>query len=96
MCSHRRFARLRIVHWIVQSNVEAKNMMGILSGSKNVTTMEIVWRNPNRVRPSSRRHSVERAGERAIYILQEFVQDGQLGFWTTLSGLEVVVGGRAA
>ena len=72
-------------------------MMGILSGSKNVTTMGIVWRNPYQVRRNRRRHSVECAGEHAIYILQEFVQDdGDLGHWSTISGLEVVVGGRAA
>ncbi len=71
-------------------------MMGILSGSKNVTSMGIVWRNPNQVRRNRRRHSVECAGEHAIYILQEFVQDGELGHWATISGLEVVVGGRAA
>ena len=29
-------------------------------------------------------------------ILQEFVQDGRLSYWTTLSDLEVVAGGRAA
>lgn len=57
--------------------------------------MEIVWRNPNAVRRHLRRHSFERAGERARYILQEFVEDGQTGYWTTLSGLEVV-GGRMA
>ena len=72
-------------------------MMGILSGSKNVTTMGIVWRNPYQVRRNRRRHSVECAGEHAIYIQQEFVQDdGDLGHWATISGLEVVVGGRAA
>ena len=71
-------------------------MMGILSGSKNVTTMGIVWRNPYQVRRNRRRHSVECVGEHAIYILQEFVQDGNLGHWATISDLEVVVGGRAA
>ena len=72
-------------------------MMGILSGSKNVTTIGIVWRNPYQVRRNRRRHNFECAGEHAIYILQEFVQDdGDLGHWSTISGLEVVVGGRAA
>jgi hypothetical protein len=71
-------------------------MPGILAGCQNVTTMGIVWRNPNQVRRNRRRHSVERAGEHTIYILQEFVQDGELAHWATISGLEVVVGGRAA
>ena len=71
-------------------------MMGIISGSKNVTTMGVVWRNPYQLRRNRRRHSVEHGGEHAIYILQEFVQDGELGHWATISGLEVVMGGRAA
>jgi len=76
--------------------VEAKTMMGISSESKTVTAMGIVWRNPNQVRRNRRRHSVERAGEHAIYLQQEFVQDGELGHWATISGFEVVPGGRAA
>jgi hypothetical protein len=71
-------------------------MIGFLSGYKNVTTMGIVWRNPYQVRRNRRRHSVECAGEHAIYIQQEFVGDGELGHWATISGLEVVMGGRAA
>jgi hypothetical protein len=71
-------------------------MMGILSGTKKVNTPGIVWRNPYQVRRNRRRHSIENVGEHAIYILQEFVQDGDFGHWSTISGLEVVVGGRAA
>jgi hypothetical protein len=29
-------------------------------------------------------------------VLQEFVQNGRWGYWTTISDFEVVVGGRAA
>ncbi len=71
-------------------------MLGFLAGYKNVTTIGIVWRNPNQVRRNRRRHSFESTDEHALYILQEFVLDGQTGHWTTISGLEVVVGGRAA
>ncbi len=71
-------------------------MFEVLLAGTNIASMEIAWRNPNQVRQNPRRHSVERAGEHAIYILQEFVQDGQFGHWSTISGLEVVVGGRAA
>ena len=71
-------------------------MLGVITGFSGVAAMEIVWRNPNAVRRHRRRHSFERAGERARYILQEFVEDGQTGYWTTLSGLEVVLGGRIA
>jgi hypothetical protein len=31
-----------------------------------------------------------------LYILEEFVEDGQAGHWATISGLEVVAGGRVA
>jgi hypothetical protein len=71
-------------------------MLGILVEHKNMATMGIVWRNPNQVRHNRRRHSLECAGEHTLYILQEFVQEGALGHWATISGLEVVLGGRAA
>ncbi len=71
-------------------------MMGSLSGYKNVTSMGIVWRNPNQVRRNPRRQCIEHAGESVVYTLQEFVRDGELGHWATISGFEVVVGGRAA
>lgn len=71
-------------------------MLGILGAGKNVTSMEIAWRNPIQVRQNPRRHSFERTGERALYILQEFVEDGQSGYWATISGFEVMAGGRAA
>ena len=71
-------------------------MLGIVDSFKKVTRLEIVWRNPNAVRHHRRRHSIERAGERARYLLQEFVEDGPTGYWTTLSGFEVVLGGRVA
>jgi hypothetical protein len=59
--------------------------------------LEIVWRNPERVKHTTRRrHSLERGSNHALYVLQEFVDDGNLGYWTTISDLEVLVGGRAA
>jgi hypothetical protein len=76
--------------------VEAKIMLGITSGSNQVKTLEIVWRNVSGMRRNPRRHSFECAGERALYILQEFVEDGRAGHWARISDLEVVVGGRAA
>lgn len=62
---------------------------------RNTTNLEIVWRNPKPV-PQRRRHSFERVDGRALYILEEFVEDGHFGYWATISGLEVVLGGRAA
>jgi hypothetical protein len=43
-----------------------------------------------------RRHSLEKGSNHALYVLQELVDDGCLGYWTTISDLEVLVGGRAA
>jgi len=71
-------------------------MQGIIGGTKKLASLEIVWRNPNRVRACRRRHSFERAGEHARYVMQEFVEDGQRGYWATISGLEVMAGGQAA
>lgn len=70
-------------------------MLGIVRGTKLVS-LEIVWRNPNRVRAHRRRHSFQGASEHPVYIMQEFIEDGQNGYWTTVSGLEVVAGGRVA
>ena len=62
---------------------------------EDMTTLGIVWRNPT-VPAHRQRHTFERLGEGAMYILREFVRDEQLGYWTTISTLEVLVGGRAA
>ncbi len=57
---------------------------------------EIVWRNPEPVKHTLRRHSLEKGSNHTLYVLQELVDDGNLGYWTTISDLEVLVGGRAA
>ena len=69
-------------------------MLGLTCWNKNA--MKIVWRNPNPVRHHPRRHTCESTGQCALYVLQEFVEDGYAGRWKTISDLEVVVGGRAA
>jgi len=61
-----------------------------------MATFEIVWRNPEPVKHTLRRHSLEKGSNYALYVLQELVDDGCLGYWTTISDLEVLVGGRAA
>jgi hypothetical protein len=66
------------------------------SETGKVRTLEIVWRNPAPISARRRRQSVPRAGDRALYLLQEFVHEGDLGHWTTISDLEVVAGGRVA
>jgi hypothetical protein len=60
-----------------------------------MTTLEVLWRNPRPAR-AQRRYTLEQGGERALYILQEFVNDEDGGYWMTISGLEIVPGGRAA
>jgi hypothetical protein len=67
----------------------------ILCGRKR-TPLEIVWRSPQPPHSHPRRHSRERDAKRTHYVLQEFVQNGRWGYWTTISDFEVVVGGRAA
>jgi hypothetical protein len=76
--------------------VEAKVMLQILAGTKRTASPEIIWRNPNRLRAQRRRHSFEPASGRSLYLVQEFVEAGESGFWSTISDLEVVSGGRAA
>jgi hypothetical protein len=68
----------------------------IISEYKSAPALQIVWRNPETVRPHRRYHSFRREPESAFYIVQELVQDGRFGFWATISDLEVVAGGSAA
>jgi hypothetical protein len=71
-------------------------VLEIMCGRKSVTPLEIVWRNPQSPHSPPRRHSCERDGKHTHYLLQEFVDDGCCGYWTTISAFEVVVGGHAA
>jgi hypothetical protein len=71
-------------------------MLQIIGGTKRRASPAIVWRNPNPLRSHRRRHSFEPTEECALYIMQEFVEDGQNGYWAAICGLEVVSGGRAA
>jgi len=66
-----------------------------MSNVKKISTLEIVWRNPNRVR-GRRRHTFACGADQCWYVLQEFVQDDHRGHWGTISSLEVLSGGRAA
>jgi hypothetical protein len=61
-----------------------------------MTTLAIVWRNPNPVRHHSRRRNCKRESNRTCYIVEEFVVHRSLCYWTTISALEIVTGGRAA
>ena len=57
---------------------------------------QIVCRTPEPVKHTTRRRGLERGNDHSLYALQEFVDDGNLGYWTTISDLEVLFGGRAA
>jgi len=61
-----------------------------------MTNLEIVWRNTMPVSQHSRRQSHHVGVAGTLYIMQEFVDDGALSYWTTVSALEVLPGGRAA
>ena len=80
--------------WEATSGLE--NPLENPTGLENPTALEIVWRNPNPLPVHKRRHNSEHTEERDLYTLQEFVQDGDLSYWVTISSLEVVVGGAAA
>jgi hypothetical protein len=71
-------------------------MLNVIFSTRQAPALEIAWRNPNPVARHRRQHSFAGTGESAMYIQQEFVMDGKAGSWTTISKLEVVVGGRAA
>jgi hypothetical protein len=62
----------------------------------SMTKFEIVWRNPEPVKHTTRRRSLESGSNHLLYVLQEFVDDGNLGYWTNVSDLEVLVGGFVA
>jgi len=59
-------------------------------------TLEIVWRNPQ---PSQRRHrweQIKQDSATAHYVVQELISTSDGSFWTAMSSLEIVPGGRAA
>ncbi len=60
--------------------------------------LKIVWRNSQPVRHIQRWESVEKASDKSIYVVQEYVIDGEggNGYWATECELQVIRGGRAA
>jgi hypothetical protein len=68
---------------------------GIEKRGETMSKPEIVWRNPNRLLCHPRRHN-PLENDNAWYILEEFVGDEDLGYWTTISEFEVLPGGTAA
>lgn len=60
--------------------------------------LHIVWRNPLPVRHIQRWESVEKAADKSVYLVQEYVLDGAGGdgYWATECELQVISGGHAA
>jgi hypothetical protein len=71
-------------------------MLQIVFSNRQAHSLEIAWRNPKPVGHHFRKHICADDGECTKYVQQEFVTDGEVGYWKTISTLEVVVGGRAA
>lgn len=61
-----------------------------------MTKIEIVWRNPEPVKQTQRKQSLEESSDHALYAVQELVENGYLSYWTTICDFEVLAGGRAA
>ncbi len=58
--------------------------------------LEIVWRNPKPPQRRQRWEQINQNSRTARYLVQEFVSTPIGSFWTTMSSLELVPGGRAA
>ena len=59
-------------------------------------TLEIVWRNPKRPQRQQRWEQIKLNSGTAHYVVQELVSTSAGSFWTAMSSLEIIVGGRAA
>lgn len=55
-----------------------------------MTNIEIVWRNPQPVKQTQRKQSLEESSDHAFYAVQELVEDGYLSYWTTICDFEVL------
>jgi hypothetical protein len=61
-----------------------------------MATLNIAWRNPQAIKRAPRKKTLDECSDHTLYILQEFVQDGCLGFWVKICNFEVLAGGRRA
>lgn len=61
-----------------------------------MTELTIAWRNPKTIANTPRKQTLDEHSDHAVYILQEFVQDGCFGSWIRICDFEVVPGGRRA
>ena len=60
------------------------------------TNLEIVWRNPQPPQRQQRWEQVKQNFGMAHYVVQELVSTEAGSFWTAMSSLEIVPGGRVA
>jgi hypothetical protein len=63
---------------------------------KQTATLEIVWRNPKPPLRQQRWEQIKQDSEAAHYVVQELVSTSAGSFWTAMSSLEIIAGGRAA
>lgn len=59
-------------------------------------TLEIVWRNPKPPQRRQRWEQIKQTSGTAHYVVQELVSTSAGSFWTAMSSLEIIAGGRAA
>ena len=59
-------------------------------------TLEIVWRNPKPPQRQQRWEQIKLNSGTVHYVVQELVSTSAGSFWTAMSSLEIIVGGRAA
>ena len=52
--------------------------------------LQIVWRNPERVRDRQRWEPLKQGPDSTVYLVQQFVSTGEHGLWSTTSSLEMV------
>jgi len=45
--------------------------------------LQIVWRNPKPVRHRQRWEPLRQGLESSIYLIQQFISAGEIGFWST-------------
>lgn len=58
--------------------------------------LEIVWRNPQPPQRRQRWEQFKQNSGTAHYVVQELVSTSAGSFWTAMSSLEIVPGGRVA
>jgi hypothetical protein len=63
---------------------------------ETLAVMRIVWRNPAPVHHLRRWQTQRCELGRVVYLVQEFVCDGNRSHWNTRSRLEIIRGGQAA